>query len=224
MKQTHVSRFLFVFLTVILAIGCQSRFELETPFDFSGLSSDAFAVPDYYDFEASIQEASIDKDMTLKPVFRSKGQFARMHGRYRGGRGGHIGAVLRELNITEEQGAAIKTLVVGYREQVKAEFDSLHSLNQAIIDSAKAERKAILQALHNGEITHEQAKAQLRSLSEQKRHAILNDPESIKHIEAICAAKKQLFADIRAVFDATQQAGWDTWVGSLQGYCFGGGN
>lgn len=219
-RKMPIFALLSAMLVFIGVVGCQSDYGPTERFDFAELNTDTFAVVDYYDADANINDATIESDLSMNPVFNSNGKFHR-HGRYRGGRGGHLGKILRQIGITEEQGAAIKELIKAHRESVKASFEALREANQAILDDAKAERKAILEALRNGDITRDEAKEQLKALSESKREAIANNPESAQHVEAICNAKKSLFDNIRALLDESQQAAWDEWVAGLNGQCLG---
>ena len=215
------------FLTVLAAMGlllvvssCQNDASLDSQFSLDELRTDAFAVVDYYDVDANIQDATIDANLSMNPVFKTSSGFRR-HAGYRGGKGGHLGQILRQLGITEEQGAGIKELVKAHRESVKASFEALRAVNQDIIDDAKSKRKEILDAMRIGTITREEAKEQLKAFSQSKREAIANNPESAPHIEAICSAKVALFESIRTLFAGSQQSGWDDWVAGLEGICFG---
>lgn len=218
MRRLQPIATLSALLVMAGAFGCQKDFSVNDKFRPEDLSTDAFAVVDYYDADANIQDATLDSKMTMNPVFKN-GRFAR-HAGYRGGEAGHLGRILRRLGITDDQGAAIKELVKTHRERVKAALEGLRTANQSLIDEVNAKRQEILTAMHNGEITREQAKAQLRELSQSKRESIASNPASAQYIEAICAAKLELFQNIRALLDAAQQAGWDAWVAGLHGMCF----
>ncbi len=201
--------------------GCEGDLGVNNDFSLSDLNSDEFAVPDFADVEANIQDATIESDMAMNPVFGQGGKFQRRGG-YRGGKGGHIGGILRQLGITEDQGAAIKELISAHRESMKETFEALREANTEIFEQTKADRQVIIDAMKAGEITREEARAQLHELSTAKREAVANNPESAPLLQAICDAKLALFADVRALLDETQATAWDEWVTELDGPCFGG--
>lgn len=220
-----------VMLMMFASIGCQRESTLESA-NIDALSTDAFAVADFSDFDANIQDATLEKDMTMDPVIGSNGGFVRDHGRLRGGPGGpgghhqgphqcgHLGFILRELQVTVEQREAIKELIRSHHETVKEYFDALREANLDILEQAKANRHAILDALKNGDITREEADAQLQALNESTRQAIQENPENLPLLEAICSAKLELFDNVRALLDETQAATWDDWVAGLEDPCF----
>ena len=88
-----------------VGVGCQRDLALNSQNGLSELNSDAFAVADFYDVQSNIQDATLEKSMSMDPVFRSGGHF-RPGGGYKGGRGGHLGGILRDLNVTEDQKTA----------------------------------------------------------------------------------------------------------------------
>ena len=112
-------------------------------------------------------------------------------------------------------------LMAGHRECVQEPLQAFREANQDLIAAANEQRQPIMAALQSGDLTREEAREQLRELSESTREAIRNNPDNEPFKEAMCACKTANFDNVRAVLDETQQATWDAWVASLGGGCFG---
>ena len=115
----------------------------------------------------------------------------------------------------------MRELMAGHRGCVQEPLQAFREANQDAIAAANEQRQAIKDAVQNGDITREEARQQLRELSESTREAIRNNPENEPFKEALCACKLAHFDNIRAGLNETQQATWDAWVASLEGGCFG---
>ena len=226
------------FLVVLIfstIIGCNTDTGVnnDSQLDFE---SGAFALFDFEDAVGAVEDATTENLMRMNPglfngdFFRNNGPFGPRGPRGPFGRGGpsgmgsrfgkHLGSILRDLSLTEDQRAQLRELMAGNRECVQIPLQDFREANQDVIAAANEQRQAIIDALQNGDITNEEAKEQLRELSENTREAIRNNPDNEPFKEALCACKLTHFDNVRAVLDETQQATWDAWVGSLEGGCF----
>ncbi len=222
-----------IIMTFLMIIGCNTGTGVnnDSQLDFE---SGAFALFDFEDAVGAVEDATIENLMRMNPglfngdFFRTNGPFGPRGPRGPSGRGGsgarfgnHLGSILRNLGLTEEQRTQLHELMAGHRECVQEPLQAFREANQDLITAANEQRQAIMDALQNGDLTREKAREQLRELSESTREAIRNNPDNEPFKEAMCACKTANFDNVRAVLDETQQATWDAWVATLDGGCFG---
>jgi hypothetical protein len=184
------------------------------------LTGDAYAVVGAEDVYASIEDATMLQAMHMDPVMPGDGTFHR-HRRHPGHPGSHVGVILMQLDLTEEQAMEIRAILAQHREDVQPILEQLRLVNQPIVERANQERAQIMQQLRNDEITPEEARRLMNRLNERTREAIRNNPDNVPYLMQLCEAKRDLFDAIRAVLDETQQALWDDWVAGLPGPCLG---
>ncbi len=211
---------LFPVLLLVSIPSCQNAdFSANTKVDWDAFERNELAVIDLEDAIANVEDATVEKPIAMNPVFRRDGRFFR-HPRYLFHRGSDLRQILRDLDVTKEQMGQIRQFIRAHRECVKDPLEGLRETSVGIIANANEQRKAILQALRNGEITREEAKEQLKQLSEATCEAIRNNPASEPFLRAICECRLRLFDNIRSVLNEDQQARWNQWVSSLDGPCF----
>jgi len=225
-----------IIMTFLMITGCNTGTGVnnDSQLDFE---SGAFALFDFEDAVGAVEDATIESLMRMNPglfngdFFRNNGPFGPRGPRGPFGRGGpsglgarfgnHLGHILRDLSLTENQRAQLPELMAGHRECVQEPLQAFREANQDLIAAANEQRQPIMAALQSGDLTREEAREQLRELSESTREAIRNNPDNEPFKEAMCACKTANFDNVRAVLDETQQATWDAWVASLGGGCFG---
>ena len=181
------------------------------------LETDAVAIADANDAFASLREATFDTPMAMDQVL-SASDFRR-HDGHPQPPGSHLGPILRELDITREQLREILRFVVAHWTRVERALAGLREVNEAIIADANRTRERILQAVHNGDMTREEAERRLRELNARTREAIHNNPANEVFKRVICASKINLLRSVRSVLEPRQQQMWDRWVASLEGPC-----
>ena len=177
-----------------------------------------FAVLGAEDAFANVEDATLAAAMEMNDPVASGG-FAR-HPRHPGHPGSHLRRILRRLDISLDQLRDIRDLVRAHREAVRPAFQGLREANADLLEQARVDRRAILDELDAGNITEDEAKEQLKALSEATREAIRDNPDNQPFFDEICAARVDLFASISLVLDDDQRALFDEWVSSLDGYCF----
>ena len=223
-------------MSFLMIIGCNTDNAVnnDSQLDFE---SGAFAFFDFEDAVDAVEDATMENLMRLNPgifngdSFRNNGPFGPRGPKGPFGRGGpsglgakfgnHLGHILRDLSLTEDQRSQLSELMTGHRECVQIPLQDFREANQDAIAAANEQRQAIIDALQGGNITREEAREQLRELSESTREAIRNNPDNEPFKEALCACKLTHFDNVRAFLDETQKATWDAWVASLEGGCFG---
>ncbi len=215
---------LAVATALILAAGCSDGntdlSDVSDPDgDLAALSTDAFAVIGAEDVFAAVEYATLDSDMTMQAVEADDG-FHR-HPNHPHHAGSHLGPILRQLDLTSEQIEDIRSLIRAHREAIREPLRGLFEANREIIEAANHERRRIVEAHRNGQIDAQQAHQMLHSVSRVQHEAIRNNPDNAPFLQAICEARRDLFAGIRAVLDEDQVLLWDEWLARLPGPCFG---
>lgn len=232
MNSTLPFLVIFAFLTIV---GCNTDAGVNNDSQLN-FESGAFALFDFEDAVGAVEDATLENLMRMDPglfngdFFRNDGPFGPRGPRGPFGRGGpsgmgsrfgkHLGSILRDLDLTEEQRTQMRELMTGHRECVQEPLQAFREANKGVIAAANEQRQAIKDAFENGHIAREEARQQLRELSESTRNAIRNNPDNEPFKEALCACKLAHFDNIRAGLNETQQATWDAWVASLEGGCF----
>lgn len=188
--------------------------------------SSQFAVYEFDDEMAAIQEATLDQDMQLSadpPMDHGALNARRGNASFQAQRkfpGMHLGRILRTLNLTEDQVTQVRAFLQDYRTCIKEPIQLFREANREIIQNANQERRQIRQAFQNGELTRDEAKAKLQELNERTRQALQQSAENLGIPQAICDCKLALLENIGGILDADQKAAWDEWIAGLTGRCF----
>lgn len=223
----------FLLVAGLGLMSCNANNPSSSNSDDIDLESGEFALFSVNDALDGIEDATMDTDMRFNPdmrngrMFRDGGPFGRRGPRGpfgprmgRDSTGNHLGSILRELGLTDDQMSQVRELMSGHRECVQEPLDALIAANQELIDAANVERSAIIDSVRSGAITRDKAEELLRALSENTREAIANNPDSEAPRQAICDCKFALLDNARAILDETQQAVWDEWLAERTGGCF----
>jgi len=214
---------LFAIFMLALALAACSQGGDTTPAPSatpSSLLSEDFAVLDQEDAFANIEDATMERDMEMKPVFFDPERFRRHH-RHPGHIGCHIGFILMQLGLDEDQRMAIREAVMTHRREIHAILERLREVNAPLIEAANAKRMEIIASYKAGEITGEEAKRLLHELSVRTREAIRSNPDNEPLFEALCKSRIKLFEEIRSILTDEQREKWDEWLGGLPGRCLG---
>jgi len=182
--------------------------------------SDSFAILDADDAFANLQEATLDHEMKMDGAFQG-GKFGR-HPGHPHGQGSHLAPVLFQLGLDQDQRVQIFGFVRAQHESMRGVLEGLRTVNADLIATANEERRSIMDAVHNGEMTREEAREQLHAISERTHDAIRDNPDNEPYLQQICDSRQTLIDQIRSILDDGQAATWDEWVSGLDGGCFGG--
>ncbi len=138
----------------------------------------------------------------------------RMHPRGRDGMS--LGKVIRAMDLTDRQMAALRGLMGDFRDCMRRVMAATSEARYEIIQRARAERLKIIRAFRAGEITRERAIAQLRQLNQKMREALRNEIDWTLR----CKCIRNLFADIQDILTERQLVIWQRFIDSLHGPCF----
>ncbi len=222
-----------VFFMFIVYFGCSDKTEdLNNPVN-DPYSSDEFALYEFDDAMKGISDASFDNEMGFhsffdRPDFPLSNQQSFIPGSDRNGhhpRHGfykpkrHLGRIIRELNLSEEQFEAVKEFMKISRECLREPFKEFREAAKEIIQEANKERREIIQQVRNGELNREEARELLKALNEATRQAIEECPECVEAREKICECNSSLFENIGSILDDGQLEIWNLWLEDLNRPC-----
>jgi hypothetical protein len=194
-------------------------------------SSNEFMLPVTSNTPSDIAEATLTTDMMLQPPLDgflygcSEGKSDDRYGdddrSGDDGRGGmmrpdrganEFARIFRAMKVTPEQLTLFKPFFVAYRACIKDATIALRESEKAILQAANTQRKEIIAKVKSGEITKEEARAQMQVLNQTTRQQLKDNPERIVACEAMKACKAALYASIRENLTPEQQILWDAWV------------
>lgn len=126
-----------------------------------------------------------------------------------------MGRILRNLELDQAQIELIKAIMADYRLCVKEKTLLLREKEKELLAPFNEQRRLILTQFKAGEITREEAAAQLKVLNEQVRELMSQSDFRVQACEAMKECRKLMFDQIRATLTAEQQVKWDEWVSKL---------
>jgi len=131
----------------------------------------------------------------------------------------HMGKILVEMQLTDDQKTLMKGFLDGFQECAKTAREDFKALAQPILENARVERKAIMDRLKTDDTyTREQARADLKALNESVRQQL----EDLKYNDAFCLCLIGLLNNIENNLNLTpeQLAMFIEWKATLKGPCF----
>ncbi len=187
---------------------------------------DYFVQLDESDNLNDVYDATLETDMHMSPApFEGSMMMHKYKGNKKdktppqGKRFFKFGEIFREMNLTEEQIALIPDIISDHYLCI---FDAKLVLRTALEDvftQANADRLEIITAFRNGDITRDEAKAQLQTLNETTRETIQNSEAHAAFEAAMCACFNEMIESIEAMLDATQLEQWNTWLETTDHPC-----
>lgn len=128
--------------------------------------------------------------------------------------------MLRHLNLTEEQQAAIKELQAAHHDCVSAALAELRAAEKEIITAARAEAEAIKAQVKEGTLTREEARTQLRAINQRVREALKALPGREEARAAMKICDETFIAGVKEILTEEQLVKFERWLASRKG----GGN
>lgn len=233
MKKTAVfPAFVFALLLPLLIFsGCTENGSVTEP-QQTDYNSPQFVVIDVTDVNNAIQDATLESDMKVdeslynysfidkakdfKPGLKALIGILWME---RFDFNKHLGFILRRLDLTDEQKAALKEYSKTYHETMKPLVKQYFDANKTIMEDAKAQRKLIMEDLKAGKLTREEARTKLKELNTATREKIAANPESVKIKEEMCKARDTYFNNIKSVLTADQLSKWNDFISKIKNPC-----
>jgi hypothetical protein len=123
-----------------------------------------------------------------------------------------LGRILRALDLSEEQRAAISEDLLAHHDCMREAMLALREAEYELISAANEDRRAIYEQLRNGELTREEAQEAIRQIFEDLR----NDLENDEGVQAARAAVEDcfdtLFENIAGELTEEQLEMWNEWL------------
>lgn len=230
----------FLLLASLLVIaGCKGKHNDPVSPEMASFNSPDFALIDFSDVLNSVSEPTINSDMEcdnsmMNYSFMSQGQNSLMLGPGMNGpaREGnmpgwiekfdfrkHLGRILRQLELSEEQRTSIKGFMVTFHTGMKPLVKEFSLATKEILREANRLRKEIIRKLRSGELTEEQARTELKNLNEETKDKIKNNPEVIRIKGEMCGLRTSLLGSIESVLSGAQKIKWNDWLADQPNPC-----
>jgi hypothetical protein len=126
-----------------------------------------------------------------------------------------LARILHVLQLDEEQREMVKDFMFDYRLCIRESIIKLRETEKELLDPINEQRRAILEAYKNGEITREEAQIKLRELAIQARELLKENPARQIACEEMKECRRLLLENIRSILNDDQIEKWDEWVSRL---------
>ncbi len=232
--------YIFSLVALVLLVGCKGKGNNPVSPNMDSFSSSEYAVIDFNDLLNSVTGPTVDTPMEcdnsmINYSFMSNGQNALMLGGdmmmgpgRKGGMPGwierfdyrkHLGRILRQLELSEEQRNSIKEFMVTFHTGMKPLAKEFSIAVREILREANQLRKEIIRRLRNGELTEEQARVELNALNNDTKDKIKNAPEVLRIKGEMCVLRTGLLGSIESVLTEAQKNKWNSWISEQADPC-----
>jgi hypothetical protein len=195
-------------------------------------NSAQFTVLDYTDFNNGINDATLDSDMAFDNSLLNY-TFLNMVDDFTPGApfmkgipwleefnySRHYGGLLRSLNLTEAQNKSIAGFVTTYHDSIKSLAKQFYNANKNIVAAADTQRRLIADSVKSGKLTREQAFLKIKTLNQNTRTQIQNNPASLVIKADICQTRKTLFDNIASILTPDQLTIWNNAIAKIPSSC-----
>lgn len=226
-KQLNLITIITAFLFFLALHACDPN-EMLTPDDSTDANYDSaqFAIYEFADENAAINDATLDSDMSLakdsptdyNALNENRNRQDFMNRRHE--QGMHLKMVLAGLQLTDEQRTQLLEMLKQYRECIAVPIQEFRDEAGPILTEAHSQRQAIVDSVNAGVLTREDAKVQLQALNHEKRAELMALQNELGLHAAICDCKVNLLDQISTLLNADQKALYDQWYNRLNGACF----
>ncbi|MCX6141501.1 MAG: hypothetical protein NTX15_11895 [Candidatus Kapabacteria bacterium] len=207
MKKQNVWAALAVATFTALALGLTACSDSGvTPEDPMGLTQRQTTSFDLNATPTEINDATMDMMMSERPD-PNKGKPVR----------NPFAELLKHLNLTADQQAAVEGLLASHRECVSAALESLRAAEKEIISAARTAAEAVKQQVKDGTLTRDEARAQLRAISERTRQALKALPGREEARKAMKSCDDAFLRGLSEILTPEQTAILKRWVESRKG-------
>ncbi|NQW30827.1 MAG: hypothetical protein HQ472_09990 [Ignavibacteria bacterium] len=112
--------------------------------------------------------------------------------------------LLRHLKLSDDQVTAVKEIAAKHSDCVHSAINALRASGREIIAAARAERQAIIDKAHAGEITREEAAAAIHELNKRTREALKNGANRERVREIIKGCDDEFLASLGSILTEEQ--------------------
>lgn len=230
LNRVKLSLMSVLFSSGMFLIGCNESSDVNLS-NSAPYESAEFAFYKFDDAMNGIADASLDNEMGFHSYFNHP-DFPRHDGNNFGHRerrgpkdrfhhkGRHLGRILWQLDLSEEQRNSVREFMEESRECLREPFAQFREAAKPYIEAANEERREIIQQVRDGEMTREEARELIKEINESKREEIENCPECVEARDAMCVCNLTLFDDIASLLNDDQLETWNEQTENLEGPCF----
>lgn len=193
----HVVLTTFAALLVLVFTGCNKHDD--TPLAASGTTS----AEEFVSMDPEALPSVVEDGTLAEPMKHHRPDSDRRMMAFR---------IFRCLELTDEQMELVKGFLSGHKDCVSPIIDSLRASEKPLLEAARAAHQEVIAKYRAGEITKEEARAELRAIHARLREALQNNPVKAWAQEALQNCRNELMRQIRSVLTEDQQAIWDEWV------------
>jgi Spy/CpxP family protein refolding chaperone len=211
-------------MSMLVLVSCQDDMEN----DNMNVDSSEYIVSSFDDLgEVEIGGGTMEQEFMIEDMYANEengeGHFSGdkpmmkrgMKGRRHGG-GNGVGRVFRDMELTEDQRGSIRDFMMDMKDCAKENMVALRELNSPAREELRAARKAIIDRVKAGEITREEAHAEMNVLRAEMRESMQNDPEREALIEALKECRKAFIDSISGILTPEQLEIWNAWLAELE--------
>ena len=166
-----------------------------------------------------IEDATFENEVRVKPDRGAMGPTdsrGPRDDRPDGGMRHPFGRLLNALNLTEEQRLQVAELLKTHHDCIKSAHDIYREHVSEIMTAAREAHKGIMASYRNGEISREEARAQLQQLNRRVREALKNSNALARVREMMKACDDEFFRSLAAILDDEQRVLLRRYIASLQ--------
>lgn len=166
--------------------------------------------------DPSMFEATIERDYSLENCLTGE-EIQRLGDPRERGRQNRnpLFRIFRQLELTPDQMAEVSVFMQDHFDCMLDVRLQIRDAVEEIVESAREERRAIIEAFRNGEITREEAISDIREINAETR-VLMNEAFNELNLKALLdECRDTLFDNIRSILDDDQKAIWDEWVANL---------
>jgi uncharacterized lipoprotein YehR (DUF1307 family) len=122
--------------------------------------------------------------------------------------------ILRQLNLSNRQVAAVKGFIVQHEECVLQHRLKIQQYHEELLKRANAIREEYIQEYKAGTITKQELEARLLTLRTRLREEIQKHQDKQVQLEMMRRCRAALFTKIESILGAEQLAKWTQWKGN----------
>lgn len=227
MKQLKITLLAVFALALMVGLNSCDKGEIPTNGEWYLFDSPEWLAPEPNASPVEINGGTLEQPFDLCPI----AQDVRLYNPNDDGRGGNgkggdngsmgkrkflpLGRILRDLKLDSNQVELVKGFILDYRLCIQENVMALRERERELLEPFEAQRRAILEAYKNGEITREQAYEQLQQLREQIRQVLEENNFRVLACEAMKDCRNRLFENIKSILTQEQLARFEEWLSKM---------
>lgn len=192
-------------LVVMLATGCTEQTSTSPQNVTSAVTVPEFEASATMLLPVEVSDATIENEVRVRPNPNDdRGTDNNQPGKRWGVQRGPFDRLLKALNLTDDQKAAVGDILHKHHDCVDAAMQTLREHVKTIVDSANAARRDVLAKLRAGEITRDEARAAMKSITERVRTALRNGNIVQRIHEMLKACDDEFVSNLKGILTPEQ--------------------